>query len=160
MIFRNATIADLEAINEIEKVCFPPNEAASLSSLFKRLQVFPQHFWLLEIDHTVVGFINGMVTEHETIIDEMFNDAELHDEKGIWQSVFGLAVSPEYRKKGYAESLIRYLTDRIKEQGRTGITLTCKTHLVAYYEKLGFKNLGISSSIHGGEIWYDMTLRV
>lgn len=159
MIFRNATIADLSEINTIENLCFPSNEAASSETLEKRLRVFPQHFWLLEKDGQVLGFINGMVTDHETIIDEMFKNVDLHNEKGKWQSVFGLAVSPDHRNNGYAAQLINHLVSKSKEQNRIGVTLTCKNYLVDYYKKLGFLDQGISASVHGGEIWHDMTLR-
>lgn len=30
--------------------------------------------------------------------------------------------------------------------------------MVGYYEKSGYKSHGISGSVHGGEIWYDMRL--
>ena len=158
MNFRNATIDDLASIHQIETVCFPPNEAASLDSLSKRLQVFPHHFWLLEDEGQVIGFINGMVTDNKTIADEMFKQAELHNENGSWQSVFGLAVLPEFRRKGYAEKLINHLIQKSKEQNRKGITLTCKEHLIPYYQKLGFVDVGLSKSVHGGAVWHDMII--
>ncbi|WP_264551171.1 GNAT family N-acetyltransferase [Flavobacterium sp. N2038] len=158
MNFRNATISDLAVINEIENLCFSPNEAASLETLAKRLQVFPQHFWLIEDHNNTIGFINGMVTDNRTIVDEMFKDPDLHHENEKWQSVFGLAISPDFQKQGYAGELIKHLIAKSKMQNRQGITLTCKGYLVAYYEKFGFTNLGISASVHGGEVWHDMVI--
>lgn len=159
MKLRIATLTDLDAITALENVCFPPNEAASRNSFIQRLQSFPDHFWVLEINGTLAGFINGMVTNNEMIIDEMFANARLHDDDGKWQSVFGLAVAPEYRKQGHAERLIRHLIEKAKADGRLGVTLTCKEYLVPYYEKFGFTDKGISSSVHGGEVWRDMTNR-
>ncbi|MDJ1499651.1 GNAT family N-acetyltransferase [Xanthocytophaga agilis] len=159
MNFRNPTIKDLEPIYQIESICFPPNEAASLDSFSKRLQVFPQHFWLLEDKGQLIGYINGMVTDNQTIVDEMFAQAELHNDNGTWQSIFGIAVLPEYRNNGYGGKLINLLIEKVKEQNRTGITLTCKKYLIPYYEKFGFADLGISRSVHGGEIWHDMILK-
>lgn len=156
MIIRNATIDDLHAIHHIENLCFPPNEAASLDSFSKRLLVFPHHFWLLEEEGQLIGFINGMVTNTETIADEMFAHAELHNESGSWQTIFGIAVSPAFRRKGYGERLINHLIKKSKEQNRAGVTLTCKEYLISYYEKFGFIDLGISKSVHGGEVWHDM----
>lgn len=158
MNFRNATIEDLEEINLIENSCFPPNEAATFESLSKRLKVFPNHFWILENNDNIIGYINGMVTNNKTINDEMFANVELHDEHGSWQSVFSLAVSPEYRNNGHAAQLINHLIEKSKEQKRVGITLTCKEYLISYYNKFGFVDLGISKSVHGGEIWHDMIL--
>ena len=158
MNFRNATLNDLEAIGAIENICFPPNEAASLASFTKRLEVFPQHFWLLEAEGEIVGYVNGMVTDHKTINDAMFEDAELHDENGAWQSVFGLAVAPAFRNSGYAGKLMQHLIEKATVQNRRGVILTCKEHLTGYYQKFGFEDLGTSRSTHGGEIWHDMTL--
>jgi ribosomal protein S18 acetylase RimI-like enzyme len=158
MNFRNAVIGDLAVINEIENACFPPNEAAGLERLSNRLEVFPQHFWLLEDNGKILGFINGMVTPNKRLIDEMFNNAGLHDENEKWQAVFGLAVSPEYQKNGCAGKLIHHLISKSKEQNRAGITLTCKDYLISFYQKFGFEDLGISASVHGGEVWHDMVL--
>ncbi len=158
MNFRNATLDDLASISEMENVCFPPNEAASFASLSKRLQVFPNHFWIFENEGKIIGFINGMVTNNKTIIDEMFTNADLHDEEGAWQSVFGLAVSPDYRKSGYAGKLINHLIEQSKEQNRAGLTLTCKEYLIPYYRRFGFEDAGVSASVHGGEVWHDMIL--
>ena len=35
---------------------------------------------------------------------------------------------------------------------------TCKEHLIPYYEKFGYRNCGVSESVHGGAVWYDMRL--
>jgi ribosomal protein S18 acetylase RimI-like enzyme len=158
MIFRNATINDLAAISAIENICFPPNEAASPASFAKRLEVFPQHFWLLEVEGEIVGYINGMVTGHKTIKDAMFEHAALHDENGAWQSVFGLAVAPVFRNNGYAGKLMQHLIEKAAAQNRSGVILTCKKHLTGFYQKFGFEDLGVSQSTHGGETWHDMTL--
>ena len=34
----------------------------------------------------------------------------------------------------------------------------CKDRLIHYYAKFGYKNMGISKSVHGGAVWYDMIL--
>jgi hypothetical protein len=47
MMIRTATIDDLDDINNLEKICFPENEAASFESFKERLNHFPNHFWLL-----------------------------------------------------------------------------------------------------------------
>lgn len=158
MIFRNPTSNDLQTIYSIENLCFPIDEAASLDAFTERLKFFSKHFWLLEIEGQIIGYINGMVSNQKTIKDEMFQKAELHDENGLWQSVFGLAVRHEYRKKGYAANLLDYMIAKAKEQHRAGITLTCKEYLLPYYKKFGFTDLGISLSIHGGATWHDMVL--
>jgi ribosomal protein S18 acetylase RimI-like enzyme len=156
MLIRNATIQDATDIHAIEILCFPPNQAASLATISTRLAVYPQHFWVLEEVGEIVGFINGMVTDNDTVKDDMFKYANLHDASAAWQSVFGLAVSPQHQNKGYAGTLIRHLMTVCKEQGRKGIILTCEKHLIPYYVKFGFVNVGLSASVHGGDVFYDM----
>ena len=75
-----------------------------------------------------------------------------------WQMIFGVNTIPEYRRQGCAEKIINKVISDAKEQGRKGIVLTCKQKLVHYYKKFGFKNEGISESIHGGAVWYNMRL--
>lgn len=158
MKIRHATMKDLDPITAVEAACFPVAEAATKADFEKRLQVYPDHFWLLENDDQLIGFINGMVTNSSTISDIMFSDASLHDENGMWQAIFGLNVLPEYRRQGLAAKLIDKIVEQARQEGRKGCILTCKDKLIHYYEKFGFKNCGISQSVHGGAIWYDMRL--
>lgn len=156
---RNATIDDLDSIHKLESICFSEREAASRISFSKRLRVFPAHFWLMEDQGKVVGYINGMVTDNDTIRDEMFENADLHQKDGSWQSVFGLAIDPDYRKEGHAGRLIKHFVQVAKSQNRKGVTLTCKESLIPFYERLGFCNAGISASALGGAVWYDMKIQ-
>lgn len=158
MRIRKATINDLNAITIVESVCFPLAEAATKEDLKKRLKVYPNHFWLLEIDGKLISFINGMVTDETTISDVMFENANLHDENGSWQAIFGVNTIPEYRNQGLAAKVMNAVIEDAKKEGRKGCILTCKDKLIHYYETFGFKNYGISQSEHGGAIWYDMRL--
>ena len=153
---RNATMKDAQALFLIETACLPPNQAASLETLSNRLSAYPQHFWLIEENGIVVGFVNGMVTNYDTVKDEMFRNTQMHDENGAWQSVFGLAVSPDYQNMGYAGKLLQHLFFACSKQKRKGIVLTCEEHLINYYLKFGFINMGISESVHGGDVFFDM----
>ncbi|MBK7441702.1 MAG: GNAT family N-acetyltransferase [Bacteroidetes bacterium] len=156
MIIRNANLNDLETIYNIEIACFPPNQAATSKTLSERLNAYPLHFWVLEENGKIRGFINGMITNFDTVKDEMFKNVDLHDSNGSWQSVFGLAVAPEFQKLGYGSILIHHLIQVSKQNKLKGVTLTCEKHLIPYYEKLGFINSGRSASNHGGDVFYDM----
>lgn len=160
MKIRKATINDLDEIMKIEATCFPLKEAATKESFEKRLLVYPDYFWILENeDGKIVSFTNGMVTNNENLIDEMYENTKLHDENGEWQMIFGVNTLPEYRKNGYAEMLIKEMINDAKFKNRKGIVLTCKEKLVRYYEKIGFVNEGISESTHGGVVWYEMRIK-
>lgn len=158
MKIRNATTADLQTLTAVEAACFPAAEAATEADFAARLAVYPRHFWLLEDEGTVVSFINGMVSDAPTIRDEQFADASLHNEQGAWQTVFGVNTLPSYRRRGCAARLMKQVIADAKAQGRKGCTLTCKAALVHYYETFGYRNEGVSASVHGGAVWYDMRL--
>lgn len=158
MKIRKATIEDLDEITKIEKICFPETEAASKECFRDRLLFYPDYFWLLEEDGKIVTFINGMVTDEKTINDEMFQNPNLHNSNGNWQTIFGVNTLPEYRKHGFAGILMKKVIEGAQKQNRKGCILTCKDSLIHYYEKFGYINKGISKSVHGGAIWYDMIL--
>lgn len=158
MKIRTATMKDLEAITAVEAECFPVEEAAKKEDFAKRLTVYPEHFWVLEQDGKIISFINGMVTSEATIRDEMFEDASLHEKAGMWQAIFGVNTIPEYRKRGCAAKVMEQVIRDAKMQGRKGCILTCKKELIPYYEKFGYHNEGVSKSVHGGAVWYDMRL--
>ncbi|MEA5011827.1 MAG: N-acetyltransferase [Angelakisella sp.] len=159
MKIRTANQSDLQAIAAVESLCFPPAEAATVKDFEERLRVYPNHFWLLEDEGRLVGFINGMVTGGPTIGDEMFEHAQLHCPRGVWQAIFGVNTIPEYRRRGCAEMVIKRVIQDAKKQGRKGCILTCKQEMVHYYAKFGFINEGVSKSVHGGAVWYDLRLR-
>lgn len=155
---RTADLADLTAIAEVERRCFPRAEAASEESFRARLAKFASHFWLLCVEGRIVAVVNGMVTNLPDLTDEMFHDPSMHDPDGAWQMIFGVATLPEHRRRGYAARLLEYAIEQAREQGRAGLVLTCKEKLLHYYAKFGFANEGISSSEHGGALWYQMRL--
>ena len=162
MQIRMATIDDLDAITSVEAECFPAAEASTREEFARRIKAYGPHFWLLceegyEKDK-IIAFVDGMVTNEKNLTDEMYEKAELHDEGGAWQMIFGVSTLPAYRRRGYAEKLMRYVINDARAQDRTGMVLTCKESLIHYYEKFGFQNEGISESVHGGAVWYQMRL--
>lgn len=62
MKIRTAMAGDLKELARIEARCFPEAEAASAEEMRRRLEVYPDHFWILEKKGKIVTFINGMVT--------------------------------------------------------------------------------------------------
>ena len=155
---RTAVSEDLDQVTAIEAVCFPKAEAAERASFAHRLATFPDSFFVAVHDGKIIGFVNGCVTNEKTIRDEMYEDSSLHDPKGAYQSIFGLDVLPEYQRQGIAAKLMEQMIRDAKERGRKGLILTCKDRLIHYYEKFGYKNKGVSQSVHGGVVWYDMLL--
>jgi GNAT superfamily N-acetyltransferase len=150
---------DLAAVTAVEAACFPAAEAATEQDFAKRLRVYPNHFWLLEDERgRLISFVNGLVTDEPSLRDEMYSDAAFHNEQGAWQMIFGVNTLPEYRRQGLAGQVIRRVIADARAQGRKGCVLTCKEALLHYYETFGFVNEGVSESVHGGVVWYEMRL--
>lgn len=156
---RSAFPEDLNEIARIESECFPEAEAAAKQDFQKRIEAYPNGFWLLFEGDTLIGFVNGMVTDEKDLRDEMYENAALHNPAGAWQMIFGVDVIPSHRKRGYAELLLRQAIADARSQNRAGLVLTCKQALIPYYAKLGFVNEGLSQSVHGKAVWYQMRLR-
>ena len=118
--------------------------------------MYAGHFLLLESDGILISMINGMVTDEPDLNDKMYHNADMHNENGKWQMIFGVESHPDFRKSGYAAVLIEKFIEEAKNQNRYGLVLTCKEPLIHYYEKFGFRNEGISHSEHGSALWYQM----
>lgn len=149
---------DLDQVAAVEAECFPESEAAAKASFRSRIQAFPDSFFVAESNGRIIGFINGCVTDDTVICDEMFADTGLHKPDGAYQAVFGLDVMLQYQKQGIAADLMEHLIEAARRQKRKGLILTCKDKLIHYYERFGFQKLGLSQSVHGGAVWYDMLL--
>lgn len=158
MEIRHATVDDLEALAAVEAECFPKAEAATAEEFADRVRHYGNHFWLMFDGDQLVSFVDGFVTDQADLTDEMYEKAELHQEDGDWQMIFGVNTLPAYRRHGYAGDLLKAAIRDAKKQGRNGLVLTCKDRLVHYYAKFGFKNEGVSGSTHGGVTWYQMRL--
>lgn len=160
IVIRQVRQEDLDAVTRVEAVCFPQAEAASREAFSMRIAAFAESFFVAEQDGEIIGFINGCVTDERTICDEMFENVSYHKPDGAYQSIFGLDVVPNAQHQGLASKLMRHLIEDARAKGRRGLILTCKERLIGFYEQFGYRNLGISASVHGGAVWYDMLLEL
>lgn len=158
MELRYAKPQDAKAIADLEAACFPQAEAATLQSIQDRVKAYPNHFFLLWDGDKLVSFVNGLVTDKPDLTDEMYEHADMHNEKGAWQMIFGVDTDPTRRKQGLAGKVLEHFIDAAQEEGRKGVVLTCKDRLVHYYAKFGFVDEGISDSTHGDVVWHQMRL--
>ena len=156
--FREIRPEEAEQAAEIERICFPPNEACSREMMIKRVKKAPELF-LVAVDRQtgrLAGFLNGLSTDEEAFRDEFFTDADLYDPKGRNVMLLGLDVLPGYRMQGLARELVHLYSEREKERGRGRLLLTCLDAKVEMYEEMGFKDLGLANSAWGGEEWHEM----
>ena len=157
---RRVTKNDLDGCFLIEETCFPPSEAAERETIRLRIATFPQGFLVVELNGQLIGMLNSGCTNKEDISDEEFKKLIGHDKDGRNLVIFALAVLPEFQKQGIARRLILRFFEEARNLKKKKIMLICKSDLITYYERLGFKHVGISNSTHGGSTWHDMSLSV
>ena len=151
---------DINEITAVESACFPEAEAATREEFEKRLAHYADCFWLMTDDNgKIISFVDGMATDRRDLTDEMYENAALHDPNGRWQMIFGVDTIPEYRRQGCAGKVLSRVIEDARKQGREGLVLTCKDKLIHYYAKFGFENEGLSKSVHGDAVWYQMRLK-
>lgn len=155
-VIRHAVPEDLAQICGVENACFPPAEAATEDAFRTRLKAFPERFLVAEVQGQIVGLINGCCTTEPVLEDALYEPDCPHRPDNPWQTVFGLAVLPEYQGMGIAGALMEALTGICIRDGQRGIILTCKKEKIPMYEHFGFSCRGVSGSVHGGALWYDM----
>ena len=155
---RQAKKEDINRISEIENICFQESEAASLESFKNRFASFSECFFVIEVNNIVIGHINGCINSSPELPDALYYDSTLHCPNGKYQTVFGLAIEPKYQNLGYATALTKHFIEVSKNRKHKGMVLTCKDHLIKFYQNLGFTHQGKSDSVHGGSVWNDMIL--
>lgn len=157
--FREVRAGEGDEVAEIERICFPPNEACSAAQMKARVMTAPELF-LVAVDRAtgrIAGFLNGLATDEYSFRDGFFEDADLHKPDGVNIMLLGLDVLPEYRKQGLAREIVFQYLRREWERDRETVLLTCLESKVKMYEKMGFRNRGIANSNWGGEQWYEMS---
>ena len=107
----------------------------------------------------MISVEDGPVTAGRDVIDGMYSDIAFHDKNGRWQMIFGVETHPSFRRTGVATLALTSFLEYAAKIGLEGAVLTCKEELIGYYEKFGFINEGLSSSVHGGSKWYQMRVK-
>ena len=149
---------DLPALLQVERACFPPQEAAGEEALRYRIAAFAGSFFVAQQGDRIVGMVNGCVSNAMAIADDLFAPDSGHDPLGENQMIFDLAVHPDAQGQGIGGALLSRLVAESRIQGRRRVILTCKREKIPFYARFGFENRGISASVHGGAVWYDMIL--
>lgn len=123
------TVTEMKEIHvpqvaELEKLCFadPWSEKSITSELDNKWAL-----WMVALEaDEVVGYIGSQST-----VDEA--------------DVMNVAVHPDYRRRGIAESLIESLVTELKNRGSHALMLEVRASnvpAIALYEKLGFFQVG------------------
>ena len=155
-----ASLDDLDEITSLEAHGFPADEAASKEAVAYRLKSFPNWFLTAKSDNKIIGFINGILSDKELIVDDVYLPNSEVGTDGNNLLLFGLVVHADYRRKGIAESLMKAILEKAKNNGIKHAALTCREMLIPYYEKFGFTKVGVSDSVIGNVVWYDMVIKL
>ena len=116
--------AHVPQVAALEKICFsqPWSENSIASELTNPLSV-----WLVaEVDGALAGYIGS-----QSVLGE--------------SDVMNVAVSPDYRRQGIAETLVLTLVEELKKLGNHCLSLEVRLSNAparSLYEKLGFAEVG------------------
>ena len=114
----------VKAVAELEKICFsdPWSENSVASELKNKLAL-----WLVaEEEERVAGYIGSQTCGDES-------------------DVMNVAVHPDFRRRGIAETLVCALVEELKAIGSHCLTLEVRASnlaAIALYEKMGFAEVG------------------
>ncbi|MBR4990595.1 MAG: ribosomal protein S18-alanine N-acetyltransferase [Oscillospiraceae bacterium] len=114
----------VKAVAELEKICFsdPWSENSVASELKNKLAL-----WLVEEDEgRVAGYIGSQTCGDES-------------------DVMNVAVHPDFRRLGIAETLVNALVEELSAIGSRCLTLEVRASnvpAISLYEKLGFAEVG------------------
>ena len=134
MLIRKMTSRDIASAVEIEKACFslPWSEKSFEESLTRDDTIFLVCEETVEMQQVVTGYI-GMYLS--------FDEA----------SITNVAVSPNYRKRGYGDQLVKAAQNAAKEANISVIFLEVRVSnepAIALYRRNGFENLGIRKKFY------------
>ena len=130
MMIVNMNESHVAQVAELEKICFadPWSERSVASELTN-----PLSCWLVaEVDGRVAGYIGS-----QTVLDE--------------SDMMNVAVHPDFRRKGIAESLVNALAEALKQRESRCLTLEVRASnepAKALYEKLGFVQVGLRKNYY------------
>ncbi|ORE06432.1 acyl-CoA N-acyltransferase [Rhizopus microsporus var. microsporus] len=170
LVHTPATLADLDTVSDYETRSYHPDEAASREQLKARIgyasQSGPELFMVSRNadNDQVVGFLCSTLTTADLVTEESMST---HEPEGKTICLHSVCVAPHARKQGIATELLKAWIQRLKQVNETNsfkkynrIAILSRPGLVAFYENVGFRKLGVSKVVHGPEPWIDCILEL
>lgn len=153
---RRVERSDLNGCFKLEKHCYDPVEVAPRDFIEKRIEIYPDGFYVAEYMGEIVGMVNSGATHKDDITDEELKYLIGHVRNGRNSVIFSLAVHPDHRGRGIARMLMEKLIDSAERKEKQNILLLCRNNLIAFYKSLGFYYGGPANAGLGGEILHQM----
>ncbi len=136
MLIREMTMQDVPAVAAIEKMCFslPWSEQSLINSIAREDTLF------LVCEETPEDVETGNIVGYIGMY--------LSFEEG---DITNVAVSPDYRQKGYGETLVSKAKEIAKEKHLEMILLEVRVSnipAISLYKKMGFEELGLRKNFY------------
>lgn len=147
---------DLDDCFRLEKQCYDPLEVAPRDFIEKRIEIYPDGFYVAEYGGEIVGMVNSGATHKNDITDEELKYLIGHVRNGRNCVIFSLVVHPGYRGKGIARRLMEKLIDSAEQKEKQKILLLCRDRLIEFYRSLGFAYSGPANARLGADILHQM----
>ena len=126
----------------------------------QKAEVFPESFFVIEIDGEVAGLINTEADTKPDLEDTELKDLIGHDPSKQSLVVMSVIVHKTMQRKKLATAFVKHFINQMKQQHRKEFFLLCKNKLTDFYEKLGFvfKKKGnlASKSPHWNKMWLNL----
>lgn len=158
IVIRQVKRSDLDQCTALEQCCYAEQEAATREHIAKRIETYPDGFFVAEVQGEVIGMINCGATHMDSITDELFMQLAGHVRNGKHSIIFSLAVHPDYRGKGIARELINLVIKASEKKEKQSVHLLCKEPLIDFYQHLGFGSVKLSSNSFNNSSWYELCL--
>jgi ribosomal protein S18 acetylase RimI-like enzyme len=138
---RSARLEDLPKIVLLESRVWR-ELAASEEEMRKRFALFPQGLQVAVIDSNILGFCGSLLTDTDASqarLTESFPPR--HIPRGPYLFVFGLTVSPIFRKKGLGTLLVEEELSLARRIGCEKVQLIANASSRPLFSNLGFRLL-------------------
>ena len=118
LIIRQAKISDLKEIFKLEKLVWK-NDSATLESLTKRIEIFPQCFCVVYYNKQLIGMANSALLSYPYKVTE-YNQAffpweRVHNPNGETLLLYCSTVNPEFRNKGIWKEMLNFRINYAKK---------------------------------------------
>ncbi|HDI02291.1 MAG TPA: ribosomal-protein-alanine N-acetyltransferase [Ignisphaera sp.] len=122
MIIREARDSDIDAVAELERMCFKDPYPRELLLMLRSL--YPELFLVIEIDNKIVGYVSALVRTERI------------------GHIVSICIHPDHRRRGLGTLLMKNVEERLKK-----IFGLCKIRLevrvsnyaaINMYRKLGY----------------------
>ncbi|WP_168735595.1 GNAT family N-acetyltransferase [Cohnella fermenti] len=161
--FNNAAIRPIPAeriaeAHELESLCYPADQAATLEAFRYRQATFPGFFLGAWEGDRLVGLVCGVRTDARDCADVGIKRSHGGRTDGRKLCILSVAAHPDRRGQGLATRLLDGVVSAAKAAGLAAVMLMSQRELVPWYEARGFRATGLVHAEHGGVRWHDMRL--